>query len=313
LKSPDSLLPKDFIASPEGWLFAVVSELTEDDKVLCFLRYAPIAGVWCKLDSDSANRLLAEHSPAYLYQSRLLSARLHALPRSRIVEHYSPRRILQKLLNSPTADPAINDLQHLARVLAEAGVELATLGITGSLLVGMQHHASDIDLVCYDRAAFHQMRQVVQSLMAENRCQTLNDGDWLAAWQRRSCDFSLDDYIWHEVRKYNKGMINGRKFDLSLVVPSDRQQSAGGWKLGAVHITADVVDDGYAFDYPARLDIRHATFERVLCFTATYTGQAHTGETIAVSGQAEIDGEGRRVVIVGSSREAMGEYIRVLR
>jgi len=74
LRSPDSLLPKDFIASPEGWLFAVVSELTEDDKVLCFLRYAPIAWVWCKLDSDSANRLLAEHSPAYLYQSRLLSA-----------------------------------------------------------------------------------------------------------------------------------------------------------------------------------------------------------------------------------------------
>lgn len=313
LKLPDLILPKDFIASRNAGLFAVVSAIREDDRVLCFLRYAYIDGRWRKLDTETANVWLADRMPSYLYHSRLLDAHLHAVPDDEVVEHYSPRHGLQRLLSGQAADAPVSDLQCLFRWLAERGVDLTQVGITGSLLVGMQHAASDIDLVCYDRDVFHQMRGVVQGLMAENHCQALSNSDWLATYRRRATDFSLDDYIWHEQRKYNKGMINGRKFDLSLVVVPERGYSAHSRKLGPVQLTAVVTDDRYAFDYPARLDIRHPRFERVLCFTATYAGQAFNGETIAVSGHAEIDGDGRQVVIVGSNREAIGEYIRVIR
>jgi len=176
----------------------------------------------------------------------------------------------------------------------------------------MQNHASDIDLVCYQRESFHQARNIIQALIAEDRCQALNDADWLSAYQRRACDFALDEYIWHEQRKYNKAIINQRKFDLSLLMVD--QPTYGCFrKLGFQRIEAEVIDDRQGFDYPARFGINHPEVNSVVCFTATYTGQAKTGEHIVTAGQLEIDEFGGKRIVVGSNREAIGEFIRVLR
>ncbi|MEY3107605.1 MAG: hypothetical protein RIT35_1783, partial [Pseudomonadota bacterium] len=46
--------------------------------------------------------------------------------------------------------------------------------------------------------------------------------------------------------------------------------------------------------------------------SATYTGQAVKGETVEVSGLVEQTKEGLKRIVVGSSREAPGEYIKVV-
>jgi len=51
---------------------------------------------------------------------------------------------------------------------------------------------------------------------------------------------------------------------------------------------------------------------RSVCYTATYTGQAEQGERIEVAGQLEVSNTGLVRILVGSSREAEGEYIKVL-
>ncbi len=304
---------KDFIATAEDLLFAVVAGGEEDGRVLCFLRYLCLNGVWQKVASDTANAYLTQNYPFYLHHFPVIDATLHGVEVHRVVTHYQPKRVLQQLLAEPATDEAIADLQILCELLASNGLDMSRLGVTGSVLVGMQTHGSDIDLVFYDREVFHQARNIVQVLIAENRCQALNDEDWLSAYQRRACDFALDDYIWHEQRKYNKAMIKHRKFDLSLVIPSQRALPVESRKLGFTKIEARVSDDRYGFDYPARFGIDHPDVAEVLCFTATYTGQAQTGEWVAVAGQLEIDEAGVRRLVVGSTREAIGEYIRVLR
>jgi predicted nucleotidyltransferase len=309
----NSFLAKDFIETPEGLLFAVVASGIEDGRVLCFLRYLLDNGYWRKVDSDTANQHLHLYHPDYLYDSPVLDATLHGVELHRIVRHYQPRQILQQLLIVEPADAVIADLQQLCRLLSEHQLPMDKAGVTGSLLVGMQKHASDIDLVFYDREIFHRARVIVQDLIAHNRLQALNDEDWLEAYQRRACDFPLDEYIWHEQRKYNKAMINQRKFDLSLVVPVAESIGSGGRKLGMSTIEAKVTDDDLGFDYPARFAIDHAEIAEVICFTATYSGQAQRGERVAVAGQVEVDACGCRRIVVGSSREAIGEYIRVLR
>jgi predicted nucleotidyltransferase len=57
--------------------------------------------------------------------------------------------------------------------------------------------------------------------------------------------------------------------------------------------------------------IDHPTIERILVFTATYVGQAQVGELIEAQGQVEVEPSGRQRLIVGSSREAHHEYLRV--
>lgn len=305
---------KDFVATSENLLFAVVSEHVEDSKLLTFLRYyLDDAGHWRKLDSCSANALLQTHYSGYLHYSRQLDAHLHAVSLSRIVKHYQPQAILLSLLQNPRPDPVVADLQGLCHLLQEHGVDLAKLGVTGSLLIGLQNHASDIDLVFYERSQFHLARNVVQELIARDRCQHLSDADWLEAYQRRGCDFPLDEYIWHEERKYNKAMFNQRKFDLSLLAGERLATCVTACKSGLLRIEALVVDDQYAFDYPARYFIEHECASEIVCFTATFNGQARSGEKILVSGQLEIDEDGCRRIVVGSNREAIGEFIRVIR
>jgi predicted nucleotidyltransferase len=304
---------KDFIETEQGLLFAVVADGREQGRVLCFLRYAYLGRQWQKLATNNANAYLQRAFPDFLYYSPLLDTHLHAVDEDQIVRHYQPKAVLQQLLQEETDDPAIMDLQALCGLLQANHLDIDEFGVTGSLLVGMQDRNSDIDLVCYDRATFHQARNIIQALIAKDRCQALNDTDWLSAYRRRACDFALDDYIWHEERKYNKAIFNQRKFDLSLLANPPVENERRFQKLGFVHIQTSVVDDHYGYDYPAEFTIDHPEIASVVCFTATYVGQAKTGEQIAVAGQLEVDDEGRRRIVVGSNREAIGEYIRVIR
>lgn len=308
-----SYLAKDFVLTEQGLLFAVVADGLESGKVLCFLRYLHRDGQWQKVGTDTANAFLHANFPEYLHYSSVLDTQLHAVDEAFVSQHFQPRKVLQALLQLETEDPVINDLRHLCALLETNHLDLSQFGVTGSLLVGMQNRASDIDLVCYDRATFHRARNIIQALIAKDQCQALNEDDWLSAYQRRACDFALDDYIWHEQRKYNKAIFNQRKFDLSLILPTPIKDDRQFQKAGFVHIQAEVVDDSCGFDYPAEFILNHLEIASVVCFTATYVGQAREGEQIEVAGQLEIDEQGRRRVVVGSTREAIGEFIRVLR
>lgn len=304
---------KDFIATADGLLFAVVADGIEHSKVLCFLRYAQLDGQWLKLSTEQANRLLAEYFPGYLHYSPLLDASLHAVPIADVCHHYRPRIGLQALLQADSDDPVIADLQTLCRLLQDRDIEIERLGVTGSLLVGRQHEQSDIDLVCYGRKVFHRTRAVLQQLVEKQQCSLPDEQEWLNSYHRRSCDLSLDEYVWHERRKFNKGVINRRKFDLNLLEPAINSRQGFFQKMGAVVMEVDVVDDFFAFDYPAQFHIDHPTIDSVVCFTATYTGQAQAGERIAVAGMLERSEDGRQRIVVGSTREAGGEYIKVVR
>ena len=73
-------------------------------------------------------------------------------------------------------------------------------------------------------------------------------------------------------------------------------------------IRAKVTDASLAFDSPAVYEVDHKKITRVLSFTHTYSGQALTGEEIEACGVCELHGN-ERWLVVGTTREARGEYI----
>jgi len=303
---------KDFIETAEGLIFAVVGQSMEQDKVLCFLRYVPHQQGWRKVDTDVANDFLKQHHPHYLHYSPILDASLHAVAQPKIIKHHRPKHRLQQLLNADNHDAVEQDLLSLAKLFQQHGLDLANIGITGSLLIGVQQHGSDIDVVCYEREVFHHCRAVTAKLIELGQLQDLTEQDWQQSYQRRDCDLSFAEYVWHEQRKANKAIINGRKFDLNFIddrafgAPDDYQ------KIGPINLQCQVIDDTYGFDYPAELKIDHEHIDSIISFTATYTGQALRGETVQVSGMLEQSSQGRKRIIVGSSREARGEFIKVV-
>lgn len=307
-----AFLVRDFLETQEGLVFAVVAGEIEQGRVLSFLRYVRQGAGYRKLATDSANRLLQAEFPHYLYYSKLRDVQLHGVPIHHIHRHYQPRQRLRSILAAAERDPLESKLVRLGERLAREGVSLDQMGVTGSLLIGAQNPASDIDVVIYGRTAFAKARVAIERLMEQGRLDRLDEALWRATYARRGCALSFEEYLWHERRKQNKGAIEGTKFDITLVeeeavVDRRRYKKNGPWTG-----RAKVIDDVFAFAYPARYSLAHPHVSEALSFTATYAGQARKGETIELSGQLEQAEDGGCRLVVGSSREAPGEYIKVI-
>ena len=309
-------LPKDFIQTEEGLIFAVVSYHSHENKVGCFLRYVMTNGHWQKVDTEQANRLLSRHYPQYLYKSRQFDAEFHAVSVEQISHHYRPEQRLQAVLSRAPKDEIEARLHTLMGILQTHGVSPATTGLTGSMLIGQQKEGSDIDLVIYGRQAFQVTRHAIQQGIKQGVLTTLAPALMRDNFDRRGGELEFDDFSWHEQRKYNKAAIDGTKFDIGMVSPASELaiDHRHFIKQGSSTVKAVVLDDQYAFDFPARYRIDNERTPEVVSFTHTYVGQARTGETVEVRGVVECDSaSGQRRLVVGSTREAIGEYIKVCR
>ena len=116
----------------------------------------------------------------------------------------------------------------------------------------------------------------------------------------------------HEKRKGNRGMIDGTYFDLLFTRDWNQIQPLDeGRPVGQGQVEAQVTDCEFAFDSPAIFRLNHPEVKEILCFTHTYAGQALPGERIEAKGILEETINGLRLV-VGTTREARGEWIRSL-
>jgi predicted nucleotidyltransferase len=122
---------------------------------------------------------------------------------------------------------------------------------------------------------------------------------------------NFEEYLWHERRKLNKALIAGTKFDITLLAAEAHAFADTKRKFGARTIRARVRDAAGAFDYPARYTLDHAEIGEALAFTHTYAGQAESGEVVEIAGTVEETGAGALRIVIGSSREAPGEFIKV--
>jgi uncharacterized protein len=305
---------RDFIETGDGLIFAVVDAVLEEDRVLCFLRYvrATSESSPVKLSTRSANQFLRDRYPGYLYRSNRLDAHLHAVPRREIREHYCPRTRLADLYQGVSGDPLEARLQRLLAHFAQRGLPMESMGVTGSLLIGAQGPSSDFDLVAYGRAVFGAARQVIAQGLADGTLDELSGPDWIDTYRRRDCALGFEDFVWHERRKANKAVFEGTKFDLSNVNPEPRPSPSVWTKIGGAKLEAIVTDSAAAFDSPAIYLIDHAEVSEIRVHTHTYVGQALAGEMIEAAGQLERDETGRLSLMIGSSREAPGEYLRVV-
>lgn len=309
-------LPKDFIETKQGLIFAVVSYQPQDNKVGCFLRYVRENGVWNKVDTEKANALLTQSYPQYYYQSTQFDAEFHAVALGDIIKHYRPEECLQSVLQRDPTDQIEQKLHKLIPLLTRYGVDCNSLGLTGSMLINQQKNQSDIDLVVYGRNAFQQARNAVQQATTKRILNKLSVSLMTDNYKRRAGELSFDEFAWHEDRKFNKAAIDGTKFDIGMVCFSDELEhdKEQYQKQGRRIIQTKVIDDYRAFDFPACYVVDDELTPEIMSFTHSYVGQAKSGETIEVSGAVEQNiATGKCRLIVGSTREAKDEYIKVCR
>ena len=307
-----TLRPRDFIEC-DGLLAAVTSIVHAEGPVVT-PRYAREGHALRKLDTAAARDWVAMRHPEWLVDSPLLGIEVVLVPSGAIECVHRPETRAAALRAGDALHPIEQAARRVLDALVAQGVPSARLGVTGSLLVGAMHAASDIDVVAYGRSTFASARSALALLVASGQWSALGPDAWRDAWRRRGEPGELETYVRHEARKGTKAMASGVSVDLALL-----QDEAEGIaeappyrKLGRHVLEARVRDASGAFDYPARYLLAHAEVDALVSYTATYAGQASAGDLVRASGWLEEDASGARRLLIGTSREAEGESLTVL-
>ncbi|MEM7027479.1 MAG: nucleotidyltransferase domain-containing protein [Pseudomonadota bacterium] len=305
---------KDYVSIDNTLFLAVISDDHEQDMVKCWLRYLRTENGMKKLTTQEASRFMTLNYPEFLFHSTYADNELHGVPLNKIDKVYSARTFPQILKTNINLDNKQADALDIINLFIQQNVEKNNIGITGSLLINAQSEQSDIDLLIYGREHFFKTRDIIRQLMKNGLVHPLDKDDWRKAYQRRDCSLDFESYLFHEKRKFNKFKYHKTKVDISMI--PDRKQQVNDRhsykKSGLMTIKAIISGDQYAFDNPARYYLDHEQIQEVVVYTATYVGQAKKNEKIEASGVVEVAGEKRRLV-VGTSREATAEYIKLIK
>lgn len=306
--------PKDYISINNKLFFAVVSENQEDDRALTWLRYVKNEHGLQKQNTEEAGKYIKENYPEYIFHSAYADITLHGIPLEDIQKVYRPDQTVVNLLNMASPDAIQQDAINIINLFIEAEIKPETIGVTGSLMLNTHNQNSDIDMIIYGRDLFFKVRNLIQNHIKSGELKLLDESFWQDAYQRRACALSYDEYKRHELRKLNKCISGNTKVDISMVPENyERVPENGPYKkIGKETLMSVVIDDAYAYDFPSRYLIEHVTINEVVSYTATYTGQAKKGEKIEASGFIEQGSDGKKRLLVGTSREANNEYIRVI-
>lgn len=293
---------RDFIITDDDWIFAV-ADYCHDDGIRSVLRYVPDPNgsrgthkKYRKYDFDDAFTFMSSARPEWVKD-------VHVVPWERVKHLLAPDRELPAIMKE---HPKVGDI---VKTLS-TGVKKDKMGVTGSLLAGLQIGSSDIDFIVYGNSWFTARDILARAKLEKDPISEISEEMWHEIYNKRRPELSFDEFLIHELRKGNRGMVDGTYFDLLYVrdwediVPCTR-----GVDIAPATIEATVTNADFSFDSPAIYKIDHPEISYVLSYTHTYAGQALVGERIEARGMVEALGDIKRLV-VGTTREPKGEWMR---
>jgi predicted nucleotidyltransferase len=291
---------RDFIITKKNWIFAVVSY---DNKAFIqgFLRYVPDKnGTRIRQDGKRFRKVDFDEARQLMQKSDQYLDGLCAIPYEEVVELKHPQQGIENCDDS---------VSKIVELLEGYGIHRRFMGVTGSRLVGLAAASSDIDFVIYGKRSFERARAALRDSIECGVLPMIDNRTWQRIYEKRTPALTFEEFVLHEQRKWNRGLIDKTYFDLLFVRGHDEiTTEPRGVDDGLATIRATVTNAWYGFDSPAIYEIDHATVTKVLSYTHTYAGQATEGEVIEARGICNESGGTR--LIVGTSRAAPGEWIK---
>lgn len=204
LESLKIFLDKDGIMDLNGNLYIVVGNNHPEGGVISYVKYvkttedSPWRDYKRVVKKYGVNNIL-NLDQKYIYDP-CQGVTLPYIPLAEVRMHYNPVDSLHRVLRSPR-DKLEADVVKLVD-----GIGISKgLGVTGSLMFGIQHHHSDIDFIIYGCKRALDFLETFEGFEADN--------DWLS---EASSTYNLADprYFYDKRRR---GVYMGRKFSFSFV------------------------------------------------------------------------------------------------
>ena len=322
------------VETRDGLIFTVKGLVHPPERRIAYLRYAPDPRGDRERDGRRYRKLrgFAEQLEAlegrdedYRTFDPVAGSVLQGVPVEAAARVFDPRRRLRELAVEGPADTLEEAALALAELLREAsGVERATLGVTGSLLVALQTKASDIDLVVYGSEACRAVHDAL-GLLLDDASSPLRRpaGEDLAAIHaahRRETPLGAADFARLQAAKVNEGLFAGHAFFVRFVkAPREVTERYGDFTfepLGPATVEARVTDAAEAIFTPCRylveastvleagsagpagvlepanagragVDVEPAPLREIVSFRGRFADQARGGERVRARGTLE--------------------------
>lgn len=305
-----------YIESLEGLYFTVKGLEHPADHRIAVLRYVPDPEAGDRIkDGISYRRLyrfeeqerwIREMCPQYRVYDPVFQSTMQSVPESMVRRIYHPCLYLQKLLQRPEKGALEEDaIAFLSILRKKAEVPLSTLGITGSILIGLHNERSDIDVAVYGERNCRRVHRALKSLLdegGEEDLTRLDAGGIEALYDQRSIDTKMDfrEFADLESRKANQGRFRERTWFIRFIKETDETEDRYGkcsYKaLGRARIHASVADDEEAIFTPClyRLSgvrnvegLQQPEPCEIVSFRGRFCEQARSGDRVMATGTLE--------------------------
>jgi predicted nucleotidyltransferase len=304
----------DLIETLDGNIFDVKGLVHPLNKIIAFIRFTPDPKGERKRGNTRYRKvyplhdryeLLKQKFPQYLVFDRVFNEWLCEVPVDMVKEHYEPHRFLSQLRRSQVNEELGKSALELTRLLKQHSlVNWSALGVSGSLLVGLNMPSSDIDVMIYGSKSCEKVHKTLQRLVSEKAGFVKSYGrqELKVLFDFRSKDTTMrfEDFVRTESRKVLQGKFHGRDYFIRCVREWDEVEETYGSvryeSAGEATVKATISDDSQMIFTPCVYPIkdvkmlngkRAEPLREIASFRGRFCEQARNGERIVAHGKVE--------------------------
>ena len=325
-----------YLETMEGLFFAVKGLEHPPDRWIAVLRYAPDPERGDREKKGVSYRRLYRFSeqeewirksyPLYRAYDPVFNATLQSVPRTMVRRIYSPSRQFRTLMQRSDRDGLEDDaVAFLALLQKRSGVPVSSLGITGSVLIGMHNTRSDVDVAVFGEKNCRRVHRVLERLLddgSEKDLIRLDARRLKELYAQRVVDTKMDFRHFENLErgKTNQGCFRGRAWFIRFIKEPAQVKERYGCcrykKLGRIKIRALIVDDTDAIFTPCRYGLSGSETVaaqwkpepgEIVSFRGRFCEQAWNGDRVTATGILEqvlgSRGDVRHRLLLGNSPE----------
>ena len=304
----------ELIKTENHVIFDVKGLIHPPKRLIAFPRYIPSHQGTRHGQEDLYNKIysfserfnfLKQKMPNLIVHDPVFDEVLCEVPTETVVEHYDPIEKLRLLRNSKKLDPLELKAVHLAEELKEAsGIPWSSIGISGSVLVGLQSLKSDVDPVVYGIKDCLKAYEALEALSKDSRSKfshyTREELQALFDFRSKDSIMNFEDFIQVERRKAFQGMYEGTDYFIRFVKDWNQVTEQYGdvyyKNEGYSRITATIANDSEALFTPCTYEIEKVRvtegtnrepIREIVSFRGRFCKQALRNESVTAQGKIE--------------------------
>jgi predicted nucleotidyltransferase len=327
--SETDLLEGDYIETVDGLFFSVKGIYHPPGLTIAYLRYIPdISGERIKngqkfsrlYNIEDTNNLLKDHYPQYLNHIEKKCLTLQSIPKKYIHKKWNPVEKLKEILSDPHGKLELSIIK-IVDALKINGIDINSIGVSGSVLIGLAEIDSDIDLIVYGknngRKAYNAIAHLRKKFDWINNYSTENVTEvLLSRWNETGRE--IEDFLSLELKKILHGKLDDRDYFIRLIrLPHEAKEEMFSRPLDTVNLRAKIIDDELSIYTPCSYLIEDCEYldtcrfpiaSELFSYRGKFTEQASKGDIVEVRGTLEeviYDNERFFRVIMGAKKDYM--------